>query len=772
MSKLQRNLWFLLAVVCAVCLTVYTLSSIVTQPWHSMPGIGGDGVKNEFAYLYQIIYGRGFWFEGMNYPFGDNIVFADGQATLSVPLSYFKHLSPEGALTILWWLIGTSYILSIVYLYRILNHFRVERLMAVLFACFIGISSPQVFRITGHYGLSYICIVPMLFYWTIQFHERNTGRHAVYIYLLGIIAAFLHPYFAGLFLVWGMSYAIGYFIFIKRRPIEKGKHVLPFLAGIFGIFLTMATIMHFTDPVKDRPVAPYGILTYTTHINDIFTSFVSPIWFYVRDHHMLRDLFPFITEGGEGYTYVGLTVIFTVIISFFVWVVNVIRKKRGNGIINESTFSPIWLFMAFGALLFGMGVPYIWRMEWLLDYVSFMRQFRSLGRFSWIFYYIITIYGAVVLHRFYTAMVAGGSRIIGYTVIALSCLLWGYETSNNITYVRNVASTAKDGYDMFLSKAEPDWPSFLQQHNQKQTDFQAILMLPFFHCGSDKLWIGEIGWKLTFACKASFQLHLPMVDQLLSRTSWEQTEGQVKIIAGPYVAKPILDEVNSNKPFLLLRYTGDSIDRDQKYLLQACDYIGRYSDCDAYAFSSARQKANDARYADSIRNMLPYVRREDTCIGCKGSWFVDHLDKYGAADKLWGKGAMPAIPVDDSVVAVIPIKPAMDNEEYEFSCWFLLSDNTHASPVIYLQSFDSLGNILATDGLNTKWSTDNNKLWFRGAIYFHMKENCRSVHCKLVNLPNPSYKIMDEIQLRPADALIISKGSDGRILANNHLFPQ
>jgi hypothetical protein len=40
----------------------------------------GDGMKNYFTFLYHVKHDSTYWkFEGMNYPFGENIVFTDNQ---------------------------------------------------------------------------------------------------------------------------------------------------------------------------------------------------------------------------------------------------------------------------------------------------------------------------------------------------------------------------------------------------------------------------------------------------------------------------------------------------------------------------------------------------------------------------------------------------------------------------------------------------------------------------------------------------------------------
>ena len=770
MNKVSDKIWYVVVILCAIALTIYTLTDVATQPWHAMPGIGSDGVRSEFSYLYQGIYGKWFWFHGMNYPYGEHVVYADGQTFYFLILSCFPHVTVGGALTLIWWFISLSYVVSIVYLYKILTHFGMARPAAVLFACLIGIFTPQIHRVLGHFGLSCICVIPMLFYWTIRFHEQSRKRYCAYIFIMGLIATLLHPYFSAMILLWSLAYVLGYFIFIKAPAIQKIRHVWPLPAAAAMIFVVVGIMLHFTDPVKDRPVMPYGLLAYNTHFNDIFTSPLSPIWVYVRDHHMLRDIFPYISEAGEGFTYVGVTVTVALIISLFVFIARRAKKLPVSPTATSGRFSRMWLFMALAALLFGMAVPYIWHMEWLIDYMSYMRQFRSLGRFSWLFYYIATIYGALLIYDCVMWLKARGFPLAGYTLLTLSALLWGYEAYYSVSNVRNTTLEAGKNYDFFFSTSEPGWNNFMQSKNLKNSDFQAMLALPFFHIGSDKLWVGNVGMNLTLACQASFQLHIPLIDQYMARASWGQTKKQVKIVAGPYVDKPILHEINSNKPLLLLTYDMDSLNADDKYLLQAADYIGHFSRCNVYAFYPQRQIMNDKINADSIDRILPFIHQRDSCVINNGSWYVNHFDNDHAASFIFGSGAQAEKSRTDSVIAVIPVQPIVNGQEFEFSAWFLLSSNDYRSPIVLLESLDSAGNSIGLTSMDTKYSVDNHDMWFRGFANIRVNGNCRSIKCRLVNPQSPGYEIMDELMLRPTGSLIISKAADGSVMVNNHLF--
>jgi hypothetical protein len=767
MKKLQNNLWFALAAVCAVALVIFSLENFATQPWRIIPELGGDAAKNIFTYLYHSTHGKGFWFDGMNYPYGEHIVYTDGQPVLSGLLTLFHGVTVGQALSVLWWLIGLSYVVGILYIYKILVHFKMSPFIAVVFACIIGIFTPQILRLQSHYALSYTCIIPMLFYWTIRYNESRQWRYCVYFFITGCIAAFMHPYYAAMMLIWVSSYVAGYFVFTQARFIQKARFILPLFSSVILVLAFMTIVMKLTDPVTDRPATPFNTLYETcTRPKQIITSIHTPIFKPLvgttKSH--------FISDGGEGYVYLGLVAVFTLGICFVLIVRRSLRQKKVDILIGATGFSPIWLFMALAVLVFSMGIPFVWHLEWLMNYLAIFKQFRSLGRFSWIFYYIITIYAALVLYRYYSEMVARRKFFMGYVVLLLSIGLWSFEASGYVRYARYLSKKGLYGYDMIFSAGEQNWQSFLQEHHFKRDDFQAILMLPFFHIGTEKLWVGYPDWQVTLSSKAALQLYLPVVDVMMSRSSWSQAKKQVRIAGGPYTDKPLLRDIKSRKPFLLMHFDNDSLYPDQKYLLQAADYIGHYSQCYIYACYPDRITANDRKNADSITRILPFLKSADTVISGCGVVFFDHFDGNTNEQHLFGTGGSTLISQDSVLIKTIQIPPPKDSMFYEFSCWFLLGDKDYRSPYITLQLINTEGKVdTATDALTTK-SLDNNGMWFRASRFFWIHNNIRSIRCMLVNVPKPTYLGMDEMMLRPNDAMIISRSADGKVMVNNYLF--
>ncbi len=766
MNTMQKNLWLVATIVFAACMTVATLSYIVTEPWHVLPDIGGDGAKNNFTYLYHALFGKGYWFDGMNYPYGEHIVFTDGQPLLSVFFATTGNTDMGTALTTCWWLLGFSYILSIVYIYKTLTGFKVAPFAAMIFAGLIGVCTPQLMCIRGHYALAYTCVVPMIFYWNVQYHSSGKLRYCLWFFITGCIVSFLHPYYAAMMLVWAAAYAAGYFLFTMTAIRAKVLHSAPLMGSVIGVLLVIAIVMKLTDPATDRPVTPFNPMEANTHIKQIVTSGYSPIWKAAERAGMIWKA----SDGGEGFTYLGLVPIGAILLFWGLLALKKMKKWDAGVQIGTTGFSPIWLFVAFSVLALSMGIPFIWNMKWLMNYISFFKQFRALGRFSWIFYYVATIYGVVVLYSIHRRIVAAGKPTYGFAMLTLALAVWSIEASGYMAMSRQVSREGAYNFDLMISKHEQKWASWLSEQQYSATDFQAILVLKLYHIGSEKLWVGDGAWSNTLATRAGLQLHLPLVDVMMSRTSWSQTKKQVKIAGGPYADKPMLRELPNRKPFLLLRFNEDSLDADQSYLLSVSKPIGHFSQCDVYCCYPDSIVASDNRHAAEILSILPYLSTGDTCIRGSGTWSAQHYDKHTTTPALWGQGAAPHIQKDDSVIASVPVQAAGDSQLYELSAWFLLGDKDPKSPYVDISLIDGKGNQIRQEIMNTKLSVDNYEMWFRASSYFYIPHNCKTLKLTLVNTPNPAYLAMDEFLLRPAGSVIVSKSANGSILVNNHQF--
>jgi len=763
MKKKHKWLGIAIGISIVSVLIVYFFSFLLISPGHVIIQMDGDAVKNYFTFLYHIAYEKGIWFGGMNYPYGENVVFTDNQPFLSIPLSYlnsFLHLSFENMLAIMHLFIVFCNVVAIIYTYKILNWFQVKFPFSIIFACSIIMLSPQVFGIIGHFALCYSCVIPMIFYWSIMYHYGHEKKYPIYIFLIGIVFVFFHPYFMAMLLLWVLFYSIGYFLVIRSSVKNKIIHILPLVCSIVTIFILFKVFLISTDPVKDRPTYPWGFLDACTNFSEVFTSTYSPFWQLFKN----KSFYPEINSGGEGNVYLGIVSIVMIILSFFIAAQKII-KKQTDGIISEKYFSAIWLFIAFAALAIAMGYPFKLNMR-LLNYLSVLKQFRSLGRFSWMFYYIMTIYAAVVINYIYSKLFFANKQFLAYAFVLLVTILWGTEVIGYANFVRGKESEGVKNYRTFFSKDEKNWNQYLAENHYNSDNFQALLLLPFFHVGTEKIWVNDNSsdWLLTFGLKAAIQLHLPVIDVMMSRSSWSQAMKQVRLVAGPLSDKPILS-IKNRKPFLLLYHKSSILDPDTKYLLSSADYIGEHLNFCVYACYPDRIAANDKRYIDSIETKCKNLLSRDTCLNCTTDYYVEHFDKGGAKEILYGTGAAKPKIDYDSTFLTFNIKPLSDSSDYEFSVWVLLNSIDFSSPFFELNLLDSTGKLIKMETIKSTGSVDNYKMWFRVSKYFNLPVSCRKISCKVIDW---GYLSMDELLLRPANSVIISKSDDDTTMINNH----
>ena len=772
MNAKQQRIWFFVAVIFALGIVYYMLTPLFEYPGRIALHIGGDAAKNYYTYLYHTLYGSGTWFTGMNYPYGEHIVYTDAQPLLSVTLSYLRSVVPidKGvALGILHVSVIVSYIAAIIFSYQILRYFKVKPWLAILFAPMIIVMSPQTYRISGHFALCHAVYIPMLIYWLLRFNELRKLRYLIYMFISTVVFSFMHPYYIALCLIFCGFYCLGYMLFVRMKFITKLKQT----AGIMTVPLLSAILlkafMALTDPMTERPVIPQGTMFTLTEGADIFSAFYSPVSQLAKEN----DWFKVVENVREGAVYPGISVLLIIIVAVLILLAGIFikNKKATPSLPNEN--AALWLTVATGTLLLGMGVPFIWDMEWLFDKMSLFRQFRSLGRFSTITYYIVAFFAAIALYRAYASLLLKGRRVLSYTVLCLPLCLWMVEATASIENVKmNDPEEPKKNYDFFFSTKEHDWASYLQDFGYKPTDFQSLLILPYTHVGSEKLWVNPFEtWNMVLAYKASLQLHLPINDVFMSRSDWSQTKKQVRIEAGPWGDKAVLYDLKSTKPFLLLAYDDLPLNPDQRYLLKGADSLGHFSQSYVFVCYPERIKANDRAEYDKIKSLASLNVLNDTCVaGTARNFYVDHFDQFPSGYVFIGNGALPELRSVDTSVAEIPISSVEENDLYEFSCWVLPDTIGYKSPHFTLDKLDSAGTVISWEVVVTSRSVDNAGQWYRISNYITLPLNCKKLRAKFQRGEENSYIAIDELMLRNADATVLYKSPKGKLMINNHLY--
>lgn len=121
------------------------------------------------------MFGKGWHFDGMNYPWGEHISFTDNQPILAYPLSYLQevfHCSYNdllGIMNLLFPLLLSQVLHSCIGFYKSGVHVYVSAVFGLL----LTFMAPNFYRLFGHFGLSYTFNIVLTIYWLFRYRETH-----------------------------------------------------------------------------------------------------------------------------------------------------------------------------------------------------------------------------------------------------------------------------------------------------------------------------------------------------------------------------------------------------------------------------------------------------------------------------------------------------------------------------------------------------------------------------------------------------------------------
>jgi hypothetical protein len=750
-------------IVCLLLTSIYTwylFRTIFMDPGHLLLSGGGDGLKNYYTYLYHLLYGSGSHFQGMGYPFGEHISYTDNQPALAYPLAALKNYLPislSNCLSIMHLFMALSFSFCIIYIYKILRIQDVNPILAALFGLLVAAMAPNLFRIFGHFGLSYTCFIPIIFYHLLKYLNTRNFKYLLFIFLLTYFFAFLHFYnlVASIMLV----LVYGFICFIAEETSFKMrlKRHLPLIITVVLSFAAVKVTLLITDHITDRPTNPWGIVSYLTTCPLVITS----------QYTTLGNAFSWLFDpkelvaSSEGYCYIGFISILFVIFVLFYMLFKLVNRK--------SLFKPfdrkdkIVLFTSLIILLFAMGVPFIWNMEFLLDYLGPLKQFRSLGRFSQIFYFLICILSAKKIAEYITDKFKNQKILEGAFMLFVVLSFWTYEI---IAYSKIIqpqvdrgASAYKDYFNDYDTKLSGNIRS------PQSDDYQCIIGLPFFCIGSEKLGLHAAPNIAEELFLLSMVSHLPMMNTMMSRSSWSNTFALHKLVGGAFSNKDRVMNLMNDKKVMLAVLMNESISENQKYLVKHADEVGKFKNLSLYALDWKKLYQHEREHVDSLNQIPIEILSKENA-----SNMIDHFDELKADSVMFGKGALSCKGLDTVEIMNREITFEKDSL-YEFSLWTLVNQIDFRVPDLDIDYLNEKDEKIRTDNVRAAQASDFNGNWYRLSSTFIFPNDCVKLRISLYNYMKISCYAVDEMQFRKVNSFMSFEETSPKLrLYNNHII--
>lgn len=547
---------FLLTLVLALTFLFWGYGRLLEYPNSKYFGADGDGLQAYYGAVYHVKHDSTYWRSyGMNHPYGEQVFFTGGQPFVANTIKLISTVVDisDYTVAILNLIMLFSIVFSALCIYLIFKHLKIYWLYAALAAVAIAYLSPQIERLGGHYSLTYQFAVPLFILGLLKFDEHSSVKRSVAIGLLCFFIAGTHFYFFAFYaLLSGFYWAR---LFFTELNMKRIKFIcLHFSIQMLIPFLLIQGLVAMIDDVTDRTVFPAGFLTYVSNFDGVF--FPPQCDYAYLFEWFWKPVFP----EWEGRAYIGVVAVFIMIgIAGLVLRNFLNREYRKMFEVVDDAVLNIFFWASFVGLILSFGYPFIGegKQTWL-EYAGPLKQFRGIGRFGWPFFYMINI---IAFYKIYQWSQEKGKGL-RFLLLTGTIYLVSYDAwINNMDKELRFNNPIPELNDRSNQLEENKWLGQIKTEN-----YQAIITLPYFHVGSENVWLHTESAIIRDAYVASIKTGLPMSSVLLSRVSLGQTYKNIAIIKEPYRKLEYLKDLKNRKPFLVLVRENDLNDDERKFL--------------------------------------------------------------------------------------------------------------------------------------------------------------------------------------------------------------
>ncbi len=541
-QMIKHSLGIMLLVLLMGSILLLKQGNIITGKPHETFTKGGDGFKNQATYIYHIKYGKDFLhYEGMNYPYGEHVAFTDNMPIITNILQILKPIFPSitnNIIPIMDNIMLFNFIIGAIFLLLLFRKYKIPDWYGIIASTGIMLLSPQWIRIGGHYALSYAMFMPIFLYILLLYEEKNKTIYWIGLFIVLIFFGQIHIYYIGMLVFTLTIYSILRYFYSERSKNSNYRSLILFGVAIIA-FLIVKLWTTLGMSINDRPSHPFGFLVYRSYPESIFLSTKNPILALLND-----NIIKFRTVPSEGVAFVGLASTIVFLILVYRWIMSKTDKGFGYDINQHILFTRTILSTVGLVLLFAMGIPFIIPgFEWMTDHLGPISQLRSIGRFSWVFYYTFTFMSFVLIYKYYESN-SSKTRIFLMIFSLILLFVDGLKIMDDKDY--QLISTEELKNDFSLS--DDYWFK-----NIKTDNYQAILPIPYFHIGSEYFALNTSGWQIYNSTLASLISGIPNLGVELSRTSLSQTLKSIQLCyGGDYKLPKIIDEFPNQKPLLIV----------------------------------------------------------------------------------------------------------------------------------------------------------------------------------------------------------------------------
>ncbi|WP_320110701.1 hypothetical protein [Draconibacterium orientale] len=752
MKKNGIAIIFLLAI--ATLILFVQLKPVFQYPNSVLYSKGGDALKNYFNFSYYLKYDDGIRHDGINYPYGDHLQYINSHPLYVQFVKFIdKHIYPVAnhGVAILNLTMLALFLLALPFIFLILRFYSLPRWYAGIISLIILFLSPQFDRIHGHFEMVYAVFLPMFWYFLIRWRQGNKRiLWSALLVLAALAGGFTSAYFVAF-------YSILLFGVLMVECWNHRKNLSGFWKT--GLYLVAIAVLPLiivkglvsaTDWVSDRPDNPYGFYVYYANFLSIFLPPGSQLK-NILGNHINMDF------QWEGRAYVGLPATLLAVSIFITGFYNLLSKRKSSWKIFKPTKKiEVFFYASILILLFSMCIPFKYGFGWLLDVLPPLKQFRALGRFSWIFYYVFTVYTAWFIYRIFRLLKMKRLPVLATTLLVFAIGYWAIDAGVNS---KRSTRGLLNNNDKFESN-NSEYRTRFQDAKVYPDEFQAIFFLPFASTCGDKLLFEHSLNGFSEAMKCSYHTGIPLIQSFSPRLSYSQALSSIQLLATPAIRKTRLDDMN-DKPILLV-CTKETLNDREKWLQSKAEVFWE----DKYITLS---RLPLSVFHDSYAEWHKQVESEIPTLQSFGEISTDtpinsilfNGFEDGSAKTVFSGNASFYSRKGQQVLLDKKIDAQSPEGKYELSFWLYVDSRKYDMPKAEVKVFDAVGRQKFYKRMNTRQVHDTCNGWIRVSEMVQLRPKDT-----LQLLVNNEYVSVDNLLVKPADANVLVKTSNQNFFNN------
>lgn len=578
MLKKASGLYLILNVLISSLFVFAFYGQILLSPNSYQFSKSGDAIKNYYTYAYYIKNNDSdIEFEGLNYPYNEHFLYTDCTPILSFTLKKLNTFFPEisnYSVGILNFLLIISFISASLLFYLILSEFKVERWRAVIAGLLIVMLSPQVFRLTGHLALAFNFFFPLAWYLFIRYEKTKSLKYFMWLIISLLLIFYVHAYLGMIAASFIFAYTLVDAINDLRLKQFKIRKFLNPLLIVFSPIIIFRLFIFLTDSHTGRTDNPWGFFFAHADANSVFLPVKRPL------KPLIDKLFIEYSPIWEGWAYIGMATVVLIVFYLYLSTIKSINKKKIS--FETKVFANKHLqFAAIAAILlliFSTAYPFKFYQP-SLDWVAVLKQFRAVGRFAWVFYYVVLV--AVVYFIDRMVKLQKGNKSNMWKIIFLAFTLSTFYEA--YPYHSDMTVKISDSPNLFDYKnLNQDLKTAIDDINP--SDYQAIIPLPFFYIGSENFIKPGNDKVYLLTQLLSYHTKLPTFAAYLTRTSIWESKNIMQLMSPVFYHKEITGDIKSNRPLLLL-YTKQKLSDYETNLKSRAVLVKDYGSFSLYKIS-------------------------------------------------------------------------------------------------------------------------------------------------------------------------------------------